>query len=184
MSLPPEQVQPPAGHTVLFRSSPARTFAVMVVILAVSYLVVSPLVNRMLGDANDPWWSTLLQAIVLATLVAGVLAFTARASLRTWVRVSDGGLEVAAQGSDPIWLAWADIATVVVRRTGVRTVLEVTPVDLDSVHPVQGGEGQGWPTMTETGIGTAFTADLTQLWPGPRALRRELARRLAANQAG
>jgi hypothetical protein len=32
--------------------------------------------------------------------------------------------------------------------------------------------------MTETGIGTAFTADLTQLWPGPRSLRRELARRM------
>jgi hypothetical protein len=27
--------------------------------------------------------------------------------------------------------------------------------------------------MTETGNGTAFTADLTQVWPGPRALRRE-----------
>jgi hypothetical protein len=183
MSLPPEQVQPPAGHTVLFRSSPARTFAAMVVILAVSYLIVSPLVNRMLGDAGDPWWSTLLQAVVLATLVAGALAFTARASLRTWIRVSDGGLEVAAQGSDPIWLTWADIANVVVRRTGVRTVLEVTPVDLDSVHHVQ-GDGPGWPTMTETGVGTAFTADLTQLWPGPRSLRRELARRMPANRAG
>jgi hypothetical protein len=176
MSLPPEQVQPPAGHAVLFRSSPARTFTAMVVIVAVSYVAASPLVNRLLGDAGDPWWSTLLQAIVLAALVAGVVAFTSRGSLNTWVRVSDGGLEVAAQGSDPIWLAWPDIASVVVRRTGLRTVLEVTPVDLDSVHPVQGG-GPGWPTMTETGTGTAFTADLTQLWPGPRALRRELTRR-------
>jgi hypothetical protein len=177
MSLAPEQVQPPAEHAVLFRSSPVRTFAAMVVILTVTYLAVSPLVNLVLGDDRDPWWSTLLQAVVLAVVAAGALAFTARASLTTWIRVSDGGLEVAAQGSDPIWLAWPDIASVVVRRTTIRTVLEVTPVDLDSVHPVQ-GEGPGWPTMTETGTGTAFTADLTQLWPGPRSLRRELTRRM------
>jgi hypothetical protein len=175
MSLAPEQVQPPAGHAVLFRSSPARTFAAMVVIIAATYMAVAPLGNFVLGDDGDPWWSTLLQATILAALAAGALAFTARASLTTWIRVSDGGLEVAAQGSDPIWLAWPDIASVVVHRVGVRTVLEVTPVDLDSVHPVQ-GDGPGWPTMTETDIGTAFTADLTQLWPGPRALRRELAR--------
>jgi hypothetical protein len=60
---------------------------------------------------------------------------------------------------------------------GARTVLEVTPVDLDRVHPVDAG-GPGWPAMVETAAGTAFTADLSQIWPGPRALRRELARRM------
>jgi hypothetical protein len=54
----------------------------------------------------------------------------------------------------------------------------VTPVDLDSVHPVEQGETAGWPTMTETAYGPAFTADLTQIWPGPRSLRRELIRRM------
>jgi hypothetical protein len=181
MSMAPEQVQPPAGHAVLFRSSPVRTFAAMVVILVITYVAVAPLVDLVVDDGGDPWWSTLLQAVVLAVLAAGALAFTARSSLSTWIRVSDGGLEMAAQGSDPIWLAWPDIASAVVRRTGLRTLLEVTPVDLDSVHPVQ-GEGPGWPTMTETGSGTAFTADLTQVWPGPRALRRELARRMSPDR--
>jgi hypothetical protein len=177
MSMAPEQVAAPAGHAVLFRSSPARTFAAMVVILALTYMAVSPLVDLLLGDGGDPWWSTFLQAVVLAMLAAGALTFSARSSLSTWIRISDGGIEMAAQGSDPIWLAWPDIAGAVVRRTGLRTVLEVTPADLDSVHPVQGA-GPGWPTMTETGTGTAFTADLTQVWPGPRALRRELTRRM------
>jgi hypothetical protein len=36
--------------------------------------------------------------------------------------------------------------------------------------------------MTETDRGTAFTADLTQVWPGPRALRRELARRMRTDR--
>ena len=59
------------------------------------------------------------------------------------------------------------------RRSGARTVLEITPLDLDRVHPVEGEEAGG-PAMD----GKAFTADLTQLWPGPRKLRRELSRRM------
>jgi hypothetical protein len=51
------------------------------------------------------------------------------------------------------------------------------PVDLDRVHPVQ-DEGPGGPAMTDTADGQAFTADLSEVWPGPRALRRELARRM------
>jgi hypothetical protein len=94
------------------------------------------------------------------------------------VRVSAGGLELAVQGSDPVLLAWDDIATVLVRRAGLRTVLDVTPVDLDTVHPVQ-DEGSGWPALHDTSEGATFTADRTPVWPGPRALRRELARRLA-----
>jgi hypothetical protein len=179
MSIAPEQVAAPAEDAVLFRSSPARTFGLVFVILGVTYLATAPLVSLVLRDRGDPWWSTLLQALVVAALVAGGYAVSARSALTTWIRVSAGGLELAAQGSDPVLLAWSDVATVVIRRTGMRTVLEVTPVDLDSVHPVQ-GEGPGWPTMTDTATGIAFTADLTQVWPGPRALRRELDRRVAA----
>jgi hypothetical protein len=183
MSIAPEQVEAPADDAVLFRSSPARTFALMFVILLITYAASAPLVSLLIGNTGDPWWSTLLQAVVIAVLVAGGYAFSARAALTTWVRVSAGGLELAAQGSDPVLLAWADIATVVIRRTGMRTVLDITPVDLDRVHPVQ-GEGPGWPALTDTATGTGFTADLTQVWPGPRALRRELARRMTGAETG
>jgi hypothetical protein len=177
MSIAPEQVEAPAGDTVLFRSSPVRTFGLLFGVLLITYLATAPLVSLVIGDTGDPWWSTMLQAVVIAALAAGAYAFSARSALTTWVRISAGGLELAAQGSDPVLLAWSDIATVMIRRTGLHTVLEVTPVDLDRVHPVQ-GEGPGWPAMTETESGTSFTADLTQVWPGPRALRRELARRM------
>jgi hypothetical protein len=179
MSIAPEQVEAPADDAVLFRSSPARTFALMFGVLLITYLATAPLVSLLIGDPGDPWWSTLLQAVVVGALVAGGYAFSARAALTTWVRISAGGLELAAQGSDPVLLTWSDVATAMIRRSGVRTLLEVTPVDLDSVHPVQ-DEGPGWPTMTETRGGTAFVADLTQVWPGPGALRRELARRMHA----
>jgi hypothetical protein len=177
MSMAPEQVQAPAGDAVLFRSSPPRTGLALFVVLVVTYVAVAALGDLGLGDPAEPWWSTLLQAIIVSAAVAGVYLVTARSTLATWVRVSDGGLEVAAQGSDPVLLAWPDIADAVVRRSGLRTVLVITPVDLDRVHPVQ-DEGEGWPPLAETRGGPAFTADLTQVWPGPRALRRELARRL------
>ena len=173
MSVEPEEVAAPADDTVLFHSSPLRTFLVMAAAIVVAYVAVSPLVDALLDSADDPWWLTLIQAVVIGGLVAGAFAFSARSSLSTWVRVSSAGLELAAQGSDPVWLAWADIEHVVVRRAGARTLLEVTPVDLDRVHAIEGADA-GAPAMD----GTAFTADLTQLWPGPRKLRRELERRM------
>ena len=177
MSIAPEEVAAPADDAVLFRSSPVRTFLAVATVIMFAYLAVSPLVGLLVDGADGPWWSTPAQAVVIGVLAAGGFAVSARSSLRTWVRVSAAGLELAAQGSDPVWLAWPDVAHVAVRREGARTVLEVTPVTLDAVHPVD-SPGPGGPAMAETESGTAFTADLTQLWPGPRALRRELARRM------
>jgi hypothetical protein len=180
MSIAPEQVEAPARDAVLFRSSPLRTFAAVFAILIVSYLAVSPLVALIVSGSGTSWSSTVSQAVVIGALVAGAYAYSARAALDTWVRVSAAGLELAAQGSDPIMLDWSDIDSVVVRRVGLRTVLDVTPVDFDRVHPVQ-GDGPGWPAVESTEAGVAFAADLSELWPGPLTLRRELARRLHPN---
>jgi hypothetical protein len=179
MSMAPEHVQAPAGDAMLFRSSPLRTGVTLFVALATAYLAVAGLGDLVLGDPAGPWWSTVVQAVIVSATVAAVYLVTARSSLATWVRISDGGLELAAQGSDPVLLAWPDVANAAVRRSGLRTVLEVRPTDLDRVHPVQDA-GEGWPPLTETQAGPAFLADLTQVWPGPRALRRELFRRLPA----
>jgi hypothetical protein len=177
MPIAPEQVKAPARDGVLFRSSPLRSFVTVFLLLMVSFGAVSPIVALAAGGTGNPWWQTAVQAAVIAGLAAAAYAYSTRASLTTWVRVSSGGLELAAQESDPILLAWPDIAHVTVRRVGLRNVLDVTPVDLDRVHPVQ-GERAGWPTMTETADGPAFTADLSEIWPGPRRLRRELARHM------
>ncbi len=179
MSIAPKQVEAPAQDAVLFRSSPARTFVVVFGALLVAYLATTPVVAVVVGDTGDPWWVVALQGVVIAVLAAGGYAVSARAALPTWVRVSDGGLELAAQGSDPVLLAWPDIAVVAVRRVGLRTVLEVVPADLDTVHPVQGRDEDTEPVLVDTPRGPAFTADLTQIWPGPRVLRRELDRRSA-----
>ncbi|WP_213000672.1 hypothetical protein [Winogradskya consettensis] len=178
MSMPPEEVEAPAADTVLFRASPWRTFGVLFTVLLVAYVAVSPVVALLLGAPMDPWWSTLAQAAVIAFLAAGGYALTARSAQRTWIRASSGGLELAAEGSDPVLLAWPDIDHVTWRRDGLRTLLDVTPVDLDRVHPVAGAD-EGWPVLHDEPDGSpAFTADLTQVWPGPRALRKELARHL------
>ncbi|HET6532656.1 MAG TPA: hypothetical protein VFH03_18880 [Actinoplanes sp.] len=176
MSVAPEELAAPADDAVVFRSSPWRAFVALFLVIVVAYVAVSPVVGMLL-ETHDPWWVTLLQAAAIGVLAAGAFSLSARSSLRTWVRISGAGLELAAQGSDPVLLSWPDIEHVTVRRAGARTILEVTPVDLDSVHPVD-HEGPGWPALTETERGTAFTADLTQVWPGPRRLRRELSRRV------
>ena len=182
----PEQVQAPARDAVLFRSSPVRSFLVIFVLLMLSFALVSPFV-ALLGDgdgdgdgAGRPWWHTGLQAAAIAALAAGAYAYSTRGSLTTWVRISSGGLELAAQDSDPILLAWTDIQHVTVRREAFKNVLEVTPVDFDRVHPVQ-GEEVGPPALAETPDGQSFTADLSEVWPGPRRLRRELAKYLPAD---
>jgi hypothetical protein len=177
MSIAPEEVRAPARDTVLFRSSPARTFVMVFVVLMITYLVVSPIVGWITGDGGDAWWLTALQAVLVGAATAGAYAVSSRAALPTWVRVSSGGLELAAQDSDPVLLDWADIAVVVIRRDGLRTVLDVVPADMDSVHPVQEGDNGG-PALSDTPRGTAFTADLTQIWPSPRALRRAIDRHM------
>ena len=177
MSFAPEQVQAPARDAVLFRSSPARTFLLLFAALMLAYLAVSPITALIVGGAGDPWWVVALQAAAIGAAFAGVYAVSSRAALPTWVRISDGGLELAAQDSDPVLLEWPDIAAVVIRRQGLRTVLEVVPADMDSVHPVQ-DQSAGGPALTDTPRGPAFTADLTQIWPSPRVLRREIAHHL------
>ncbi|GAA1588391.1 hypothetical protein [Actinoplanes couchii] len=177
MPIAPEEVRAPARDAVLFRASPGRTFLMMFVVLMVAYLAVSPVIGLIAGDTGDPWWAIAIQAMVVGGGVAGGYAVSARAALQTWIRVSSGGLEIASQESDPILLDWADVADAAIHRQGLRTVLKVTPVDLDSVHPVQAGAAGG-PALTDTSRGPAFVADLTQIWPGPRALRRELDRHL------
>ncbi|GAA2640709.1 hypothetical protein [Paractinoplanes durhamensis] len=177
MSIAPEQVEAPATDAVLFRSSPIRTFIAVFLLLMVSFAAVSPIMALAVGGTGNPWWQSFLQAGVISVVAAGAYAWSTRGSLKTWVRISSGGLELAAQDSDPILLAWPDIETVVVRRSGLRSVLEVTPVDLDRVHPVD-DEGPGGPAMTETSDGPAFTADLSEVWPGPRALKRALAQHM------
>ncbi|MEU8655190.1 hypothetical protein [Actinoplanes philippinensis] len=178
MSIAPEEVRAPARDAMLFRSSPVRTFVMVFAVLMVAYVAVSPVVGWIAGDSGDPWWVTAVQAVLIGAAVAGAYAVSARAALSTWVRVSSGGLELAAQESDPVLLDWADIAAVVIRRDGLRTVLDVVPVDLDSVHPVQEGD-TGGPALADTPRGPAFTADLTQIWPSPRALRRAINRHLS-----
>jgi hypothetical protein len=182
MPIAPEQVEAPARDAVLFRSSPVRSFLVIFVLLMMSFALVSPFV-ALLGDGSgtgQPWWQTGLQAGAIAALAAGAYAYSTRGSLTTWVRVSSGGLELAAQDSDPVLLAWTDIRHVTVRREAFKNLLEVTPIDFDRVHPVQ-GEKVGPPAVAETPEGQSFTADLSEIWPGPRRLRRELAKYLPAD---
>jgi hypothetical protein len=105
MSIAPEQVEAPARDAVLFKSSPVRTFLALFLLLMVSFALVAPLVALLgEGGVGNRWWQTAAQAAVVAALAAGAYAYSTRGSLRTWVRISSAGLELAAQESDPIML--------------------------------------------------------------------------------
>lgn len=169
----PDEVAAPAADATLFRASRARFFAVRLVTFVAAFLVVGPMVSRLLGDDDPgPGWSTLVQGLFTGMLLAACLTFGTDGWRRAWVRTSAGGLELMIAGSDPVHLEWANVADARVRRTRLRWILEVTPADLSQVRQVQ--EGNGMPIVR----GGAFPADVTLLAPGPRRLRAELTRRL------
>lgn len=58
----------------------------------------------------------------------------------TWVRVSCGGIELAANGSDPILLDRSEIVCARVRRRGLRAVPDVVPADPDTVRSTDPAE--------------------------------------------
>ncbi len=170
MASSPEDVAAPAEDVTVFRTSRARTFGVMFAGFLIVWPIGNALMSWLLGDANpDPWWQVLLQAALTGAAVSALLTFVTPGQHPTWIRTSSGGLELSAGGSDPIHLAWVDIARVQVRRKS-RWLLEVTPADMGRVNRVQ--EGNGMPRRRDG----AFVVDLARVAPGPASLRRELAR--------
>ncbi|MBG0564316.1 hypothetical protein [Actinoplanes aureus] len=162
-------VAAPASGAALFRVSWVLSIVRLSGIFWLVYLVIQPLVGLALGAERDPWWVLLLQGAIYSALAAGGMALLPRSPFHNWVRISDGGLELCAAGSDPILLAWPDVASVEVRRQGLRTVLRVTPVEMSRVQ--RADVHYGLPRVRNG----AFIADVGLLRPGVDVLRRALA---------
>ena len=172
----PDDVTAPAADTRLFRSSPTWVTLILLCV-AVPVAAFASLGLELLDGAA-------MSRRLMAEAVVDVLPYTVVAALvtvwqlsrrRTWVRISSGGMELAAHGGDPVLLDWSEIVSARVRRRWLWAVLEVVPVDLDTVRSVD--PGRDLPRVRETDAGTAFTVEAGILRPGPTALRAELARR-------
>ncbi|UQU65603.1 hypothetical protein COUCH_04565 [Couchioplanes caeruleus] len=90
-----------------------------------------------------------------------------------WVRISDAGIELA-QGGAPVFVGWANVASVSVHRWGVFAVLDVVPIALHEVTttapcgPV--------PRVRQLPGGMGFRVEVGELFPRPARLLRELSR--------
>ena len=177
MATQPDDVAAPAQDTVLFRLSAARMFAIMLPIMVLSALAAMTLVKWAFGTLDQPenavGW-LLPQAGVFGLVMTGSFAWRARRS-PTWVRTSSAGLELASNGGDPVFLAWPDIRSAVIRRPGLLAILEVTPTDIGLAW--QAGPRPDRSRVRDRSGGPAFVLEVGLLDPGPGALRAELARR-------
>ena len=170
MTTEPDEVYAPAGDPILFRVSRSWSLARMFAVALVIYPIVQPLVILALGGDVDFGWVLIVQAVVMSALFAGISAVMRPSPFNTWIRVSAGGLELCAGGRGPVLLTWPDVASVRVRRRGLRTLLEVTPVEMRRVHRADARDGQ--PPVRDG----SFVADVGLLRPGIGVLRRELDR--------
>ncbi len=171
----PDEVTAPAPDAQLFRPSAAWTFLVIFAV-AVPVMTAANLLLD-LPDGQSLGWHQLGKAagdsLPYCLLAATAAAWQIRRR-RSWVRISSGGIELAAYAAGPIVLDWAEITSVRVHRRGLRAVLDVVPADVDAVRSVE--PARDLPQMRDTADGTAFTVEVSFLRPGLAALRTSLAR--------
>ncbi len=171
----PDDVTAPAADSQLFRSSPTWYLLIYVPAMLLGVTAVSLLIDLL--DGVDLSWRHLgvKAAALLPATAAGAGFFAWQIwRRRSWVRISSGGVELAADGGDPILLDWSEIISARIRRRGLWAVLDVVPADPDTVHSTD--SHRDLPRMRDTADGTAFTVQVGVLQPGPTALRTALAR--------
>jgi hypothetical protein len=166
---------------VTFRVTRRRMFEAMAVAAVASWLVInaiSGVLEVLVGrtPAMPEPVSLLVSAIVYALIFAGIFVVAVRRH-PAWVTVSDHGVELAATGRDPVFLAWSSIETVDRRFWGPFADLVVTPTRDDAAQIAR----RGWSrprTIVRAGH-TSYVVDAGLMQPGPDVLLAEIQRRLA-----
>ena len=171
----PDEVTAPAPDAQLFRSSPAWMF--LIIFAAALPAATAVILLLALLDGDSASWRRIGGAagdsLPYCLLIAAGAAWQVRRR-RTWVRISSGGIELAADGGDPILLDWSETRSARVHRRGLWAVLDVVPTDPDSVRSTD--PRRDLPRMRDTADGKAFSVPVGGLRPGPAALRSALAR--------
>ncbi|HLL64426.1 MAG TPA: hypothetical protein VK453_01630 [Micromonosporaceae bacterium] len=174
----PDDVTAPAADARLFRSSPTWLFVIVVLLTLPTNVGLQLLLQLLDGaPAGSPQAAEALPSALAFAVMAGGAAAWLLWRRRTWVRISSGGIELAALGGDPILLDWSEIVAVRVRGHWLRTVLDVVPVALHAVRSAE--PARDLPRVRDTADGAAFSVDVGALRPGPATLRAELARHTA-----
>ncbi|MFF5077101.1 hypothetical protein ACFY36_08615 [Actinoplanes sp. NPDC000266] len=157
----------------LFRTRPALAPIVMFGAFALALTVALVTLGLIFDfwptpDADFPF----VAGLPLLMVLAGSL-HTARRWQQNpeWVRVSDAGIELA-NGTAPVFIAWANVATAEVHRPALTAVLDVIPIDPSQVtSPAPHGTV---PALHQLPAGPGFRVQVGHLLPGPAALRRAL----------
>ncbi|BFU44831.1 hypothetical protein [Krasilnikovia sp. MM14-A1004] len=158
-------------RSVLFRARRWSAALVILAILTTAVALVYTAFGALVGAVPAPDWGLL---IVLAfPTFCGIVSTVVRWRHRpVWVRVCDAGI-LLAQGGVPIFVAWTNVSSAVVRHPGLFAVLDVVPVDLEQVTAT--APHGNVPPVQQLPDGAGFRIDVGELCPGPRALRRALA---------
>jgi hypothetical protein len=165
----------PISVTAVFRSSPLRGFAMVVVAAAAG----TTLLDVLLGVVTHhilPWrgLGTQVACTTAGAAIGHGLARLGNRRRPTWIRVSPLGLEIAHRGA-PFLIAWTDIVTARVRRRRLVPVLEIIPTDLYALRVQL--PSRDLPPVRDTALGCALVVDLSDFRPGARALSAALPHR-------
>ncbi|GAB1640635.1 hypothetical protein [Krasilnikovia sp. MM14-A1259] len=152
---------------VLFRTRRWMATLTAVTITATAVAVAGTAGGAIVGAWPAPDWALLI--VVGFPACCGLIGTVQRWRQRpVWVRICDAGIELA-QGGVPIFIAWENVASAVVRHRGLFAVLDVVPVTLDRVAAV--APHGSVPAVRELPHGAGFRVDVGELLPGPGTMR-------------
>ncbi|MFI7599174.1 hypothetical protein [Actinoplanes sp. NPDC049681] len=158
--------------SVLFRVRLWWSALVMFPVMTVSLGLAWFALGLLFGSWPTPDWRLLFPLV--GPSVGSMLGFAWRNRRRpVWVRISNAGIELA-QGGVPVFIGWANVASVSVHRWGVFAVLDVVPVALHEV--TTSAPGGLVPRVRQLSGGVGFRVEAGELFPRPARLRRELSR--------
>jgi hypothetical protein len=168
----------PAGDAVTFRLRRSRLWWGTALMLMPMFLLVD---GTAVGLSLAAWDFTETVIVVLLTAIGGATGAVLRAGHHPgWIRASAAGLELAANGRQPVFLPWSAVQSVRLRFTGPLTELLVTPTSLNAATVAA---VPAWaPRVRRRSGAAAFIVDVGLMTPGPSALLAELNRRLVAHR--
>jgi hypothetical protein len=172
---------------VVFGWSRKRSLLVNLAINAIGALIVTPVlaVNAALrhGGLAPPDVAFLIIFLIVYPFLGAGLWMIATRRRPPGIRITPDGLKLAASRADAVRLAWADVASVRLRRRWPARLLEVVPTTADAGIPVRRGRITRRPATTRSGGHRSFVVDVDSLAAAPDVILAEIRRHQAAARA-
>ncbi|MFX0593281.1 hypothetical protein [Melissospora conviva] len=169
-----EQVPGTAQTEIRFGHSSVRTFLTTLLILAPGAWLAILLADTFSGvpTGSVEWIRGAVLRALFWSLIFGIARTFHERARSSRIAVGATGIELAWRGAEPVLLSWSQLAAARVRRPGPLAVLEITPVDRDSVEPFAAQQ-----RLPRLGADGTLRVPVGELKPGPNVLRDAIAGR-------